>query len=245
MSRKAAEQQFYDRYYKADQAPSLNGFYFISGGPAYYKQRVLVECENKRVLEYGCGTGGAGMTWDLADRGATVTAIDISETAIALARERATHYPPGVLTLERADAEALPFPDASFDIICGSGILHHLDIQRAIAEVRRVLKPGGRAVFYEPLAYNPIARLYRFLTPGEHTPDEHPLTTVDLALFRSSFPQASFRWFDFFSIGAIPFLRFASGRRLLRALEAADRALFRAMPIARHWAMALVLEGGG
>src|SRR3546814_1101008 len=80
------------------------------------------------------------------------------------------------------NAEAMTFPDDSFDLVFGSGIIHHLDIDRAFGEIARVLRPGGRAVFIEPLGLNPAIELYRRFTPSARTPDEHPLLRRD---FRS------------------------------------------------------------
>jgi SAM-dependent methyltransferase len=238
--RKESEQQFYDDAYLRDSAPSLNGFYELSRGRGDYLQRVLATEPGKHVLEYGCGMGGCA--FDLAARGVIATGIDISASAIERANEKAKAYPAGSLTFRKADAEALPFEDASFDVICGSGILHHLDIGRAVAEIRRVLKPAGRAIFYEPLAYNPAARLYRVLTPGSHTPDEHPLTREDLDWLRSNLGRVSFDFYDFFAVGAIPFLRLPLGENLLRWSEKLDRALFGKLPAARHWAAAIVID---
>jgi SAM-dependent methyltransferase len=240
--RKASEQRFFDEAYLRDSAPALNGYYELSRGVSDYRERVLTAAgSGKRVLEYGCGMGGCA--FDLAARGAIVTGIDISASAIERASEKAKAYPAGSLTFRKADAEALPFEDASFDVVCGSGILHHLDIARAVAEIRRVVKPQGRAIFYEPLAYNPAARLYRVLTPGSHTPDEHPLTNQDLALLRSELGRVSFDFYDFIAVGAIPFLRLPAGEWLLRLTERLDRVLFGRLPVARHWASAIVIDG--
>ncbi|HEX7155407.1 MAG TPA: class I SAM-dependent methyltransferase [Thermoanaerobaculia bacterium] len=239
--RKASEQLFYDEAYLRNAAPALNGFYELSSGVRDYHQRVLATAAGKRVLEYGCGMGGCA--FDLAAKGALVTGIDISASAIERATERAKGYPPGSLTFQKADAEALPFADASFDVVCGSGILHHLDLARAVAEVRRVVKPGGRAIFYEPLAYHPAARLYRVLTPGSHTPDEHPLTRDDLARLQTELGgRVAFEFYDCLAVGAIPFLRLPAGTRLLRLTERLDRGLFRRLPAARHWAAAIVID---
>src|SRR5947208_2927403 len=100
-----------------------------------------------RVLDYGCGHGMAAVV--LARAGAAVTAFDLSPGYVAEARERAAAC--GVaLNCVVADGEHLPFPDASFDTVWGNAILHHLDLTKAGRELRRVLKPGGVAVFCEP-----------------------------------------------------------------------------------------------
>jgi SAM-dependent methyltransferase len=73
------------------------------------------------------------------------------------------------------DAHRLDFPDNYFDVAFGSGILHHLYLPRALAELRRVLKPDGLALFGEPLDNNPVGRVVRHLTPWAPTADETPL----------------------------------------------------------------------
>ena len=63
------------------------------------------------------------------------------------------------MVLHRGNAEHLPYADASFDAVYGSSVLHHLDLDRALAEVLRVLRPGGRCVFTEPNILNPQVAL--------------------------------------------------------------------------------------
>ncbi len=75
------------------------------------------------------------------------------------------------------DAHELVFPDDLFDIVVGNGILHHLDLPVCLASIERVLKPKGFALFIEPLAGNPLLKLFRVLTPRARTIDEKPLTS--------------------------------------------------------------------
>lgn len=234
--RLSAEKNFFDAQYR-DERPPLNGFYDLSGARRDYSARILDHCSGKTVLEYGCGTGS--YAFELAARGASVTGIDISETAIEVARARAAAT--GNPAFELGNAEALAFPDQSFDLVCGTSIIHHLDVERAVTELRRVLKPGGRAVFYEPVAYNPAVNLYRWLTPQLHTPDEHPLTRADLRQMSRAFRDSDIRFADFFALGAIPLLRFPGGRLLLRLAEAADRIVMR-VPALRWWGAVVVIE---
>ena len=95
------------------------------------------------VLEIGCGVGTD--TVRFARAGARVTAVDLSETAVALTTERlADEELEG--DVREADAESLPFADASFDLVYSWGVLHHTpDTARAIREVERVLRPSGEA----------------------------------------------------------------------------------------------------
>lgn len=107
-----------------------------------------------RVLEIGCGLGtdGAGF----ARAGAHYTGVDLTEAAVSLARRRfEVEGLPGEFRI--ADAERLDFDDESFDLVYSHGVLHHTpDTEAAVAEVRRVLKPGGRAVvmLYHRDSYN-------------------------------------------------------------------------------------------
>ena len=80
--------------------------------------------------------------------------------------------PPPALTGVRfqvMNAEVLEFPDASFDLVFGVAILHHLDLDTACAEFLRVLRPSGTAVFLEPLGHNPFINLVRWATPAART----------------------------------------------------------------------------
>ena len=65
---------------------------------------------------------------------------------------------------------------ASFDIAYGSGILHHLNLNKSLNELKRILKKDGKIIFIEPMATNPFINLYRKFTPNARTSDEHPLS---------------------------------------------------------------------
>ena len=237
-TRKAAEREFFNSAYASSHEQGLNGFYERSRGVQRFAEAILRAPSSLQVLEYGCGTGGHA--FQLAERGAFVTGIDISDVAVERARQQAGGSPG--LRFEVADAEALPFDDGTFDLVCGTSILHHLDLSKAIQEIRRVLKPGGRGVFYEPVGYNPAANVYRRFTPELHTEDEHPLLRADFDRIRSSFGSVDLHFFDLFSVGAIPFLRLPGGVALLRFLEAADRVIFALAPPLRILANVVVIE---
>jgi ubiquinone/menaquinone biosynthesis C-methylase UbiE len=97
----------------------------------------------REVLEVGCGLGTD--TVRFARAGAHVTAVDLTATAVELTARRLAGEGLDGLARE-ADAEALPFGDASFDLVYSWGVLHHTPYTaRAIGEVARVLRPGGEA----------------------------------------------------------------------------------------------------
>ena len=102
------------------------------------------EARGKWVLEIGTGAGVDFAEW--CRHAAHATGIDLTEAGVALTRERLAHegIVPSAYTLKVADAEMLPFGDASFDIVYSWGVLHHTpSTERAFAEAYRVLKPGG------------------------------------------------------------------------------------------------------
>jgi SAM-dependent methyltransferase len=123
----------------------------------------------KRVLEVGVGAGTDFVQWVRA--GAIATGVDLTTRGVELTRER--------LTLEglsadvrQANAEALPFADASFDHVYSWGVLHHSpDTPRAIAEVQRVLRPGGTAtiMIYHLHAWVPLT-VWVVQGPGKGRP---------------------------------------------------------------------------
>lgn len=99
-----------------------------------------------RVLEIGCGTGSLLLLVKKAQPAAEVVGLDPDPNALAIARRKARRA--GVeLSLDQGFADALPYPDASFDRVLSSFMFHHLsrDVkEKTLREVRRVLKPGGR-----------------------------------------------------------------------------------------------------
>jgi len=96
-----------------------------------------------RLLEVGCGMGTDLLQF--ARGGAMVTGVDLTPRSVEISRSRFALYDvPADFSL--ADAERLPFEDASFDVFYSNGVLHHTpETEKAIGESHRVLKPGGTA----------------------------------------------------------------------------------------------------
>lgn len=244
--RLATEQLFHDRQ-AADRAATFRrdpaGLAFADDDylghetwvrPAFDK---LGDLRGKRVLDYGCGHGMAAVV--LARRGATVTAFDLSPGYVREAEERAAANGVSVRFVV-ADGERLPFADQSFDAVWGSAVLHHLDLAKAGAELRRVLAPGGVAVFSEPWGGNPLLEFARrrLPYPGKHrTPDERPLTAKDLAPLRAHFPELRVDGFQL--LGMVR--RVWRNRRLGVLLDGVDGRLMRAVPALGNWCRYVVL----
>jgi SAM-dependent methyltransferase len=102
------------------------------------------------VLELGCGTGY--FTRELARTGANVVAIDISPQLLEIAKANCSA--PNI-QYQIQNAYSLSYPDAMFDSVVGSSVLHHLEIQEALRNIYRVLKPAGTIYFTEPNMLNP------------------------------------------------------------------------------------------
>jgi SAM-dependent methyltransferase len=217
------------KYYEVERAPMER----------YAELLTVADVSDKRVLEYGCGPGSHAFF--LAREGARVTGIDISDVAIGQAMERAAAE--GVTErchFEVMNAERTNFDDSLFDLICGTAILHHLDLDAAYAEIARLLKPAGRAVFVEPMGHNPVINAYRRRTPQLRTEDEHPLLTRDLDLTHKYFRDADFTFFNLFALLAVPLRGTRGFDPALTALQALDRAVFRVAAARKHAWMVLI-----
>lgn len=125
-----------------------------------FRRRVAMLSKHLRpgmkVLELGCGTGL--FTAEFAHSDADLTALDISEELLTQARCRVKS--PNV-TFVNGNAYATDFEDNSFDAIIGSSVLHHLELEKALKEIHRLLKPGGSASFTEPNMLNPQIALQK------------------------------------------------------------------------------------
>ena len=122
---------------------------------------------DKDVLDVGCGAGVEVVRFGAA--GARVVGVDTAASAVALSRQNAMQQAvPARLAV--ADGEALPFADASFDYVFAHGVIQYAASDRAVvAEVHRVLRPGGTALFQ---VYNRISWLHA-LSKVMKTPLEH------------------------------------------------------------------------
>jgi ubiquinone/menaquinone biosynthesis C-methylase UbiE len=205
-------------------------YYSIEGNSLALSQRWLREHGREAtVLDYCCGNGEDSLY--LARHGARhVTGIDISDVSIANCRRRATDA--GVadrVAFEVMDAEALAFPDDTFDLITEYGVLHHLQLDSAMRELARVLKPGGHMVCTETLGHNLAIRLYRQRTPELRTAweAEHILRKPDFDIMRRYFGRIEMHFFHLTSLAAVPFRHTPVFRPLLAALRVVDAGLLR------------------
>jgi SAM-dependent methyltransferase len=237
------EREFHNlRFADDSERERRTGRFYAAIGYGFerYRQRVAEACEGKRLLEYGCGTDG--LSYDMAARAAAVVGIDISDVAIAEAQRMARQRALANLQFQVDDAEAMSFAPHSFDAIAGTGIIHHLDIERSSRELRRVLRPGGVAIFAEPLGHNPLLNWYRNRTPELRTVDEHPLLNADLRAMAGHFKSIKVTYFGLIA----PILGFVSRHARPRSLVTRsvwwlDRQLCR-IPYLRRFAWYCIVE---
>jgi SAM-dependent methyltransferase len=210
----------------------------------FYTNWLTSRCHGKTVLDYGCGDGLYSCL--LARHGAKVVGVDISDVSVANCEARAQADPvSGSATFRVMDCERLEFADDSFDLVCESGVLHHLDFRRAMAEISRVLKPGGQAICYESLGHNPFIQAYRRLTPHLRTRYEtdHIVRLSHLDTAREFFGNVERRFFHLAVLGAVPFRQTRLSGGVLRILETLDSVLLRIPGLrAQAWIMIFILS---
>ncbi len=181
------------------------------------------------VLDYACGHGAQAIS--AAGAGAALTVgIDVSEVSVENARELAERAGlAGSTRFLQRDCEATGFPDNTFHAAICSGMLHHLDLEYALPELHRIMKPGGRVICMEALSYNPVITLYRRMTPHLRTEWEsrHILGMKDLRLARRWFSVENVRFFNMLSPLAILLPSGWARQAALRAMEALDSVLTR------------------
>jgi ubiquinone/menaquinone biosynthesis C-methylase UbiE len=186
---------------------------------------IYKKAKKKIILDYGCGVGS--VTEKIANfYPEKLVGIDISEVSINKASENAKKLN---LQIEYSvdNCENLKFKENTFDLVFGSGILHHLDIDKAINEISRVLKNNGEMIFLEPLGTNPLINLYRKLTPNSRSVDEHPFVEKDFLLINSLFKRVETNYYGFFTLIFFLFYRKPEKSVLFRIICKIDHYFFK------------------
>lgn len=234
------EKTFHNEAFATEKRKKVKKYYSTTAlSKEFYRILTQRNVSGEKVLEYGCGPGS--QAFSLASLGGSVTAIDISDVAIDLAKKKAEeeHLEIDFFVM---NAESLEFKESTFDKVCGSGILHHLDLEKAYSEIQRVLNKNGTAIFFEPLGHNPIINFYRNRTPQLRTEDEHPLLIKDIRLAKKFFSEVDVHYFHLTSIMA-SFVPFISIRKTVsKFLNGLDNMLFKLFPSLKRYAWIIVIE---
>ena len=235
-SRLAREAEFQDSRMKRaleGKGEVRDKFYFINRRANDLYNRLHDGLTGKRVVVVG--SSDCGVT-PLARRGVYAEGIDISEVSIeklnrSIDKEGLRDFASAVVM----DAQDLTYEAESIDTITCSGVLHHLDANSALRSWSRCLRPDGAAILFEPLAFHPLAAIFRALTPSMRTPDEHPLRGRDFELMRKYFGSVERHNFGLTTpvLAAFTMIPILSGlsKRALPFFEQLDAVLLRAFPI--------------
>jgi SAM-dependent methyltransferase len=241
-SRLEREQTFHDDRFTDDgERAAAKKYYSVTRASSARLDEILAEVPaGARALELGCGL--TNHAEPLAHRGVDVVAIDLSQVAVREMSDRV--HRAGLearVAVEVMNAEELAFDSRSFDLVVGTGILHHLDLERALPEVARVLRPGGVAGFIEPLGTNPLINLYRAATPAMRTPEEHPLVRSDFDAAARWFGGVDVEYFHALSLAAVPLRGTSAFEAALSRFETFDRRMFERWPASTRLAWSCVL----
>jgi SAM-dependent methyltransferase len=242
----SSEKEFFDKYYVESRErpadPDMETWIEKARHPSSlpldyweYAFYLLGDVKDKKVLDVGCGGGWISRL--LAFKGASVTAFDISLEGCITTRKKLREGGFEGHSMSVMDAHSIAFRDSTFDAVFVTGALHHLNIAKVAREVHRVLKPSGRFVCYEPLAYGPIMWAIRQvwlkingLKEYATTEHEEGLSIRDFAPFEQMFrtgvvrpfnfiaktnrlrhrfgPLAvGLRWIDYFVLSTVPYFR--------------------------------------
>jgi len=234
------EKDFHDERFRGeDSRASASKYYTVMAkAQAKYVSLVTQNCSEKKLLEYGCGDGYSALHW--INCGATVTGIDISAEAVNLSKN-IVHSQGRTAEFLVMNAEKMDFDDQSFDIVAGTGILHHLELDQSCKEISRVLTPNGHAVFIEPLAHNPIINFYRKLTPVMRTEDEHPLRMSDFNIMKKYFNRVDTYHYNLFTLLCVPFRNSRFFNVLFKLTHGIDQVIFK-IPFLKTYSWMVVLK---
>ncbi len=201
------ERQFHDNWAAAIDVDGIRVADYFEACTAPENRfilRQMGDIQGKRLLDLGCGAGENSVYF--AKKGAHCVATDYSPGMVEVALQLADRY--GVKIEGRtANAMALEFPDNTFDLVYASNLLHHIpNPEIALKEMHRVLKPGGKACFWDPLKHNPVINVYRRMATEVRTEDESPLDINIVNYVKSLFSETDY---DTFWIATLwIFLRF-------------------------------------
>jgi SAM-dependent methyltransferase len=181
------------------------------------------ETKIKDVLDFGCGIGN--FTKKVINfNPKKIVAVDISEEAIKKAKNNHNLNRKNI-EFRVENCENLNLNSDSFDVVYGSGILHHLNLNKSLSELKRILRKDGKIIFIEPMATNPIINLYRKFTPNARTSDEHPFKLSDIEFIKSLFANVEVKYYGFLTLVCFLFYKEPEKSNLFQILKKMDEKI--------------------
>ena len=220
---------------------------FYKNGAAWFAFEKMLNLagnlHNKKVLDFGCGTGWASIIY--AEKGAIVTGLDISDESIKISIENARQKGfEDKIKFIKGFAEDFVFEE-EFDLILGIGILHHTDLKLVSNTIHKALKQGGKALFLEPLDHNPFIKLFRIITPWRRSKDEKPLRIKDVLDLSDDFREVKYHGYNLISLLSfifIPVKAYGLFQYSIKFLDNIDNWLFKLMPFVQKYCWGAVIE---
>jgi SAM-dependent methyltransferase len=255
------EAAFHDRWAEStspDDLCVMESFESVLAQENRFALQLMGDLHGKIILDLGAGLGESSVYFAL--RGARVIAQDISPKMLSLGRRLASQHGTQIEAVI-CPAECLGVRDDTVDFCYAANVLHHVTDRRAVLrEIRRVLKPGGCVISWDPLAYNPIIGVYRRIADVVRSSDEKPLTFQILDEYGAVFAGVQYR--VFWLTALVIFLRYyfvdrlhpnqqrywkkilkedASTLKWMRRLVALDNRLLRLLPL-RYMAWTILVH---
>jgi len=204
---------------------------------AIYQLRNLT---GKTILDYCCGSGESAVII-AKKRPQFIEAFDISPSAVRLAERRMKiNNVDQNVRVRKMSAYAMEYESNYFDVIYGNAVLHHLDMQVAMNEIVRVLKPGGMAIFCEPFSGSGILESIRKLVPikGGISPYERQLSFDDVKVVTRCFSSSHVHFFEVFSRAD----RIITNQLFCQKINWFDAKILEALKWVRKFARTIVIK---
>lgn len=198
-------------------------------------KKYLLSGTDKNILEIGCQGWKSWIDdWGISPRELHCINISEAELSAGINLAQTSKVKP---YFHLMDAHDLKFTDKKFDLVFGRAILHHLDLDRAMFEISRVLKPNGLIIFSEPLNINPLAKMIRYVTPNARTLDEHAFNFKALHTISSYFyPLITFYQLFSLPLSCISVHLFKDAANpIMKFSDSLDQKLVRIAPFLKYY----------